>query len=90
MGYAAPILLSEHQAKSLLSLLCPTLCRPVKRAVQRELETSLAKALLRGDFVEEDTILVSSDQTGLVLKKGPPRSDTGLLAAPQVAAAGRK
>lgn len=35
--------------------------RPVKRAVQRELETSLAKALLRGDFQEEDTILVSAD-----------------------------
>ncbi len=26
--------------------------RPVKRAVQRELETSLAKAILRGDFQE--------------------------------------
>ena len=32
--------------------------RPVKRAVQRELETTLAKALLRGDFQEEDTIVV--------------------------------
>ena len=30
--------------------------RPVKRAVQRELETALAKALLRGDFLEEDVI----------------------------------
>ena len=29
--------------------------RPVKRAVQRELETGLAKALLRGEFGEEDT-----------------------------------
>jgi hypothetical protein len=35
--------------------------RPVKRAVQRELETVLAKALLRGDFVEEDTIVVEAD-----------------------------
>lgn len=34
--------------------------RPVKRAVQRELETSLAKALLRGDFVEEDTVVVEA------------------------------
>jgi len=37
-----------------------TLCRPVKRAVQRELETTLAKALLRGDFVEEDTVVVDA------------------------------
>ena len=29
--------------------------RPVKRAVQRELETGLAKALLRGKFGEDDT-----------------------------------
>ena len=29
--------------------------RPVKRAVQRELETGLAKALLRGEFGEDDT-----------------------------------
>ena len=34
--------------------------RPVKRAVQRELETGLAKALLRGDFGEEDTVVVSA------------------------------
>eukprot|EP00191_Tetraselmis_sp_GSL018_P000977 CAMPEP_0177608272 /NCGR_PEP_ID=MMETSP0419_2-20121207/18379_1 /TAXON_ID=582737 /ORGANISM="Tetraselmis sp., Strain GSL018" /LENGTH=943 /DNA_ID=CAMNT_0019102943 /DNA_START=226 /DNA_END=3058 /DNA_ORIENTATION=- len=34
--------------------------RPVKRAVQRELETPLAKALLRGDFQEEDTIVVEA------------------------------
>ncbi len=34
--------------------------RPVKRAVQRELETGLAKALLRGDFGEEDTVIVEA------------------------------
>ena len=34
--------------------------RPVKRAVQRELETSLAKALLRGEFGEEDTVNISA------------------------------
>ena len=34
--------------------------RPVKRAVQRELETSLAKMLLRGDFGEDDTVLVDA------------------------------
>jgi ATP-dependent Clp protease ATP-binding subunit ClpB len=34
--------------------------RPVKRAVQRELETGLAKSLLRGDFAEEDTVIVDA------------------------------
>ena len=34
--------------------------RPVKRAVQRELETGLAKALLRGEFGEEDTGVLSN------------------------------
>ncbi|CAD7704818.1 unnamed protein product [Ostreobium quekettii] len=35
--------------------------RPVKRAVQRELETKLAKAMLRGEFQEEDTVIVEAD-----------------------------
>eukprot|EP00798_Chlamydomonas_sp_ICE-L_P013397 gene13397-19248_t len=62
--------------------------RPVKRAVQRLLETALAKAILRGDFVDEDTILgdfvdedtilVSANEQGLVLSKGAPRSDNGV------------
>ncbi|GIL72080.1 hypothetical protein Vretimale_486 [Volvox reticuliferus] len=49
--------------------------RPVKRAVQRELETNIAKALLRGEFVEDDTIVVEADELhgGLVLKHGPKR-----------------
>ena len=34
--------------------------RPVKRAVQRELETTLAKSLLKGEFGEGDTIAVSA------------------------------
>lgn len=34
--------------------------RPVKRAVQRELETALAKGMLRGDFGEEDTVVVEA------------------------------
>lgn len=47
--------------------------RPVKRAVQRELETCIAKALLRGEFVEDDTIVVEADEVhgGLVLRHGP-------------------
>ncbi|MEW5302565.1 MAG: hypothetical protein WDW36_005336 [Sanguina aurantia] len=43
--------------------------RPVKRAVQRELETYLAKCLLRGDFTEEDTILVSAADSKLQLQR---------------------
>ncbi|MEW5310494.1 MAG: hypothetical protein WDW38_002289 [Sanguina aurantia] len=43
--------------------------RPVKRAVQRELETYLAKCLLRGDFTEEDTILVSAEDSKLQLQR---------------------
>ncbi len=47
--------------------------RPVKRAVQRELETVLAKAMLRGEFAEEDTVLVSAGERGLELRKGAPQ-----------------
>ena len=47
--------------------------RPVKRAVQRELETSLAKGLLRADFGEEDTVVVEApggaQAKGLTLKR---------------------
>ncbi len=32
--------------------------RPIKRAIQRELETTIAKGILRGDFKEGDTISV--------------------------------
>ncbi len=50
--------------------------RPVKRAVQRELETNIAKALLRGEFVEDDTIVVDMDEgsNSLMLKRGPKLS----------------
>jgi ATP-dependent Clp protease ATP-binding subunit ClpB len=34
--------------------------RPVKRVVQQELETGLAKAILRGDLSEDDTVVVSA------------------------------
>ena len=54
--------------------------RPVKRAVQRELETALAKALLRGDFGEDDTVVVdapgAAKSDGLVLtREGGYRSN---------------
>jgi ATP-dependent Clp protease ATP-binding subunit ClpB len=44
--------------------------RPVKRAVQRDLETVLAKAMLRGEFNEGDTVVVEADDRGLVLSRG--------------------
>lgn len=51
--------------------------RPVKRAVQKELENIIAKALLRGEFQEEDTILVSAGAGGLQLSRGAPRALSG-------------
>ncbi|KAG2501027.1 hypothetical protein HYH03_000847 [Edaphochlamys debaryana] len=59
--------------------------RPVKRAVQRELETAIAKAVLKGEFVEDDTIVAEADEQhgGIVLKKGPKLSDSA--SAPEAA-----
>lgn len=34
--------------------------RPVKRVVQQELETGLAKAILRGELNEDDRVVVSA------------------------------
>ena len=59
----------------------------MKRAVQRELETTLAKALLRGDFAEEDTIVVEVAEGGdgasggLRLHKGVPAGGANGVAA---------
>ena len=47
--------------------------RPVKRAVQRLLETPLSKHLLSGDFNDEDNIFVDYDEEKSALsftKKG--------------------
>lgn len=47
--------------------------RPVKRAVQRELETPLSKALLRGDFEDGDIVTVAApggaEATSLTFEK---------------------
>jgi len=45
--------------------------RPVKRALQRELQTLLAQAMLRGEFAEGDTIRVeaAADSSCLQLQK---------------------
>jgi ATP-dependent Clp protease ATP-binding subunit ClpB len=37
--------------------------RPLKRAIQRELETQIAKAILRGEFHDGDTIFVDVGDT---------------------------
>jgi len=48
--------------------------RPVKRVVQKELETALAKAILRGDFGPGDTVVADAPggegAAGLELRRG--------------------
>jgi ATP-dependent Clp protease ATP-binding subunit ClpB len=46
--------------------------RPLKRAVQRELETPIAKCILRGEFVSGDTILVTVENERLAFKAKRP------------------
>lgn len=43
--------------------------RPLRRAVQRELETQIAKSILRGDFGEGDTIFVDVENERLTFKR---------------------
>lgn len=45
--------------------------RPLKRAVQRYLETAIAKAILRGEFKGGDTIFVDVEDERLTLKRVP-------------------
>jgi len=45
--------------------------RPLKRAIQRELETQIAKAILRGEFTEGDTIYVDVEHERLSFKRLP-------------------
>jgi ATP-dependent Clp protease ATP-binding subunit ClpB len=64
--------------------------RPVKRAVQRELETGLAKAMLRGEFEEEDTVIVDvGHDGGLVFSRGP-KVDMNVFAGEGYAMAGSR
>ncbi|MGA1131749.1 MAG: ATP-dependent chaperone ClpB [Prochlorotrichaceae cyanobacterium] len=44
--------------------------RPLKRSLQRELETPIAKAILRGDFQTGSTIVVAVENERLSLKTG--------------------
>ena len=43
--------------------------RPLKRAIQAELENALAQRLLAGDYIPGDTIVVSSGRGGLDFHK---------------------
>lgn len=45
--------------------------RPLKRAIQRELETAIAKSILRGEFHENDTIFVDVENERLAFKRLP-------------------
>ena len=45
--------------------------RPLKRAIQRELETQIAKAILRSEFTEGDTIFVDVENERLSFKRLP-------------------
>ena len=44
--------------------------RPLKRAIQRELQDPLALKILSGEFKEGDTIQVDRDSEGLVFSMG--------------------
>ncbi|MCG8366415.1 MAG: ATP-dependent chaperone ClpB [Pseudanabaenales cyanobacterium] len=45
--------------------------RPLKRAIQRELETQIAKSILRGEFTGGDTIFVDVENERLAFKRLP-------------------
>jgi ATP-dependent Clp protease ATP-binding subunit ClpB len=46
--------------------------RPLKRAIQREVENPIATKLLENTFVPGDTILIDQDENGLVFSKKAP------------------
>jgi ATP-dependent Clp protease ATP-binding subunit ClpB len=46
--------------------------RPLKRAIQRELENPLAVKILDQTFIEGDTVVISSEGDGLIFTKKPP------------------
>ncbi|WP_055074602.1 ATP-dependent chaperone ClpB [Pseudanabaena sp. 'Roaring Creek'] len=43
--------------------------RPLKRIIQRQLETQIAKGILRGEFIDGDTIFVDIENERLVFKR---------------------
>ena len=43
--------------------------RPLKRAIQRELETAIAQAILRGEVTDGDTIAIEGGVDGISITK---------------------
>ncbi|KAL3822858.1 hypothetical protein ACHAXA_006222 [Cyclostephanos tholiformis] len=43
--------------------------RPLKRAIQRELETAIAKGILRGDFTDGDEVTIDSVGGAIVIRR---------------------
>ncbi|MHC5824824.1 MAG: hypothetical protein ACYT04_55525, partial [Nostoc sp.] len=43
--------------------------RPLKRAIQREIENPLATKLLENTFISGDTIIIDKNETGLSFSK---------------------
>ncbi len=43
--------------------------RPLKRAIQRELETAVAKGILRGDFADGDEITVDAIDGNIYIQR---------------------
>ena len=49
--------------------------RPLKRVVQRELETPIARGIISGDVQDGDTLLVEADMAEKVLRIRPVRGE---------------
>ena len=48
--------------------------RPLKRAIQSEVENPLAKAILEGRFAPKDTIYVDYRKARMIFEKAPARA----------------
>lgn len=46
--------------------------RPLKRTIQRELETTIAQGILRGDFADGDTVVADVVNERISIRKGTP------------------
>jgi ATP-dependent Clp protease ATP-binding subunit ClpB len=47
--------------------------RPLKRAIQRDLETTVAQGILRGDYKDGDTIIADAENGEIVVKWAPSK-----------------
>lgn len=48
--------------------------RPLKRVIQRELETVIAQGILRGEYADGDTVVVDVVNERIAVRRGQPRS----------------